>query len=535
MKVHSLQPGLSVVSAVTLAVFLGACEQPAVVDPGNRVSNDVPFDVVEATIADIQKAIVAGRTSCRAVVESYLERIETFDRPSGLNAITEINPRALGKAVSIDNAVAGGEPLGPLFCAPILVKDNFDTYDLPTTGGSIALAKSVPPDDAFMVRKLREADAIVLAKTNMAEWAFSPRQTISSSYGVTANAYALDRVPAGSSGGTASGVAASFGVAGLGSDTGNSIRGPSSHLALAGIRSTLGLTSRDGVIPLVFDRDVAGPMTRTVEDAARLFDVVAGHDPDDSLSEAGKREESYTAYLKADGLEGARIGVLRAHADPDDTDPEILALFESALDDLRKAGAELIDPIEVPNWSVHAEADSFCGTFRYDMARYLETLGDSAPIRDVKEAFDAGLYSEHARESFEWYLRYPADIAQADWDEPCPVFLDHPARRAFLEDVTTAMNEAAVEALVFPTWRYPPAHLDRGYEDYRGDNSQLIAPSTGMPAITVPMGFTGDHLPAGLHILGRRYSDGLLIQFAYAYEQATKHRRPPAGFPSIQH
>jgi len=537
IKLQTIQSGLLLLPIAALALVLGACELKAPDNPksnaNGNVSNDTSFDVVEATIADIQDAIRTGRTSCQAVVQAYLERIETYDKSSGLNAITEINPLALQRAKDIDQAVANGDTLGPLFCAPILVKDNFDTHDLPTTGGSIALAKNLPPDDAFMVRKLREADAIVLAKTNMAEWAFSPQQTISSSYGVTANAYALDRVPAGSSGGTASGVAASFGVAGLGTDTGNSVRGPSSHLALIGLRPTLGLTSRDGIIPLVFDRDVAGPMARTVEDAARLLDVVAGYDPNDSLSEVAKREEDYTNFLNSDGLAGARIGVLRAQAEPNDTDPEILALFEAALEDLRKAGAELVDPFEVPNWSVHAETDSFCSTFRYDMAQYLKTLGETAPMRDVKQAFDAGLYSAQAKEDFEWFLQYPADVAQTDWDEPCPVFLDHPARRSFLHDVTTAMDQAAVGALVFPTWGYPPAHLDRGNDDYLGDNSQLVAPSTGMPAITVPMGFNGDGLPAGLQILGRRYSDGLLIQFAYAYEQMTRHRKPPVCFPSV--
>ena len=220
------------------------------------------------------------------VVQSYLDRIEAYDQSTGMNAITVVNPNALARADEIDEALDNGDALGSLFCAPLLIKDNYDTYDLPTTGGSIALKESIPPDDAFMVQKLREADAIVLAKTNMAEWAFSPRQTVSSSYGTTANAYALDRVPAGSSGGTASGVAANFGVAGMGTDTGNSIRGPSSHLALFGIRSTIGLTSRDGVIPLSLQSDIAGPMTRTVEDGARIFNVVAGYDPADPYTEA---------------------------------------------------------------------------------------------------------------------------------------------------------------------------------------------------------------------------------------------------------
>ena len=254
--------------------------------------------VVEATIAGLQTAILNGQTTCREIVQAYLDRIEAYDQSTGLNAITEVNPRALAKADSIDQAISEGEEQGYLFCAPILVKDNFDTYDMVTTGGSIALAGSIPPDDAFMVRRIREEGAIVIAKTNMAEWAFSPRQSVSSSYNTTANAYALDRTPAGSSGGTASGVAASFGVAGLGSDTGNSIRGPSSHLSLVGIRSTIGLTSRDGVVPLSFDRDIAGPMTRTVEDNARIFNVVAGYDPQDPYTEAGRdrKEEDYTAF-----------------------------------------------------------------------------------------------------------------------------------------------------------------------------------------------------------------------------------------------
>lgn len=507
--------------------WLGGCVQEPAPQP-----QPVSFDVVEATVAEIQDALISGRSSCRDVVEAYLARIETYDDAQGLGAITERNPRALDRADAIDRAIASGQSLGPLFCAPVLVKDNFDTHDLPTTGGSVALRGSVPPDDAFMVARLREADAIVLAKTNMAEWAFSPRQTISSSYGRTANAYALDRVPAGSSGGTASGVAASFGVAGLGTDTGNSIRGPSSHAALFGIRSTLGLTSRDGVIPLVFDRDVAGPMTRTVEDGARLFNVLAGHDPRDSLSEAGRREENYLERLRADGLQGARLGVLRAHADPEGSDPAILALFEAALRDLEVSGATIVDPVEIPNWAAHSVAENFCPTFRYDVARYFESLGEGAPIRDVKEAFDAGQFHEHAREGLEFFLGFPRDQPQQEWAEPCLPFLEHPGRRTFLDDVNHAMDEAGVTALVFPTWTHPPAPIDRGHEDYRGDNSQLVAPSTGMPAVTVPMGFVGE-LPAGLQILAKRFDDGLLIQYAYAYEQRTRHRRAPKGFPAL--
>ncbi len=320
--------------------------------------------------------------TCRQIVSGYLDRINVYDQETKLNAITVINRNALNRADEIDAALAAGEELGPLFCAPILVKDNYDTHDLPTTGGSIAMMSNYPPDDAFMVQKLREADAIVLAKTNMAEWAFSPRQTKSSSYGTTANAYDLTRVPAGSSGGTASGVAASFGVAGMGTDTGNSIRGPSSHLALFGIRSTIGLTSRDGVIPLAWDRDIAGPMTRTVMDGAKIFNVVAGYDPKDPITELGghKRQGDYTQFLNADGLKGKKIGVLRDLVFTPDADPAITALFIQTVEDLKHGGATIIDPFEIENFTAHQDAENFCPRFRYDMHEYLNTLGDNAPI-----------------------------------------------------------------------------------------------------------------------------------------------------------
>ena len=501
---------------------------------GERTA-DEPFEVTEATIGGIQQAILSGQTSCRAVVEAYLARIEAYDKSTGLNAITVLNPGALARADELDTALAAGEELGSLFCAPMLIKDNYDTFDMVTTGGSIALRYSIPPDDAFMVARLREADAILIAKTNMAEWAFSPRQTISSSFGTTANAYDQTRVPAGSSGGTASGVAASFGVAGMGSDTGNSIRGPASHLALFGIRSTIGLTSRDGIIPLAFDRDIAGPMTRTVEDAARIFNVVAGYDPADSLTEGGrgKREEDYTKFLKADGLQGIRLGVLRALVNTEDADAEITTLFERSLTELTAAGAVIIDDFEIPDLDAHLGGNYFCPRFRYDMWVYLRSLGDNAPIHDVMEVMEDGRYSDHAESGLEYFADYPLDLSPDEWDEPCPTFPNHEGRNGFLADVVAAMDAAGIDAIIYPGWTNPPAPLDNAVEDYKGDNSQLIAPATGMPAVTIPMGFWQDRLPAGLQILGRPWSEGLLFQLAYAYEQATHHRRPPADYPSL--
>lgn len=508
-----------------LPLAAACAPEPAAVDPAELV--------VEATIPELHRALRSDALTCRQAVEAYLARIETYEEPSRVNAITVTNPRALGRADSLDRLREAGEETGPLHCVPVLVKDNFDTGDMVTTGGSAALRHSVPPDDAFMVRRLREAGAVVVAKTNMAEWAFSPRQTVSSSFDTTRNAYALDRVPAGSSGGTASGVAASFGLAGLGTDTGNSVRGPSSHLALFGIRSTLGLTSRDGVIPLYFDRDVAGPMTRTVADGARLFDAIAGHDPADPYTERGRRAEDYTAFLEADGLEGARIGVLRALAEPEESDTSVLRLFDEAVADLEAAGAEVVDPFVIPGLERHLDADLTCPRFRYDLNRYLASLGPDAPLRDVKTVLETGQHSDYVTDALESLVERPGDVHPSEWEPPCPDFPEHDGRQAFRADVVAAMDGAGVDAVVYPTWSHPPAHVDSARAGYRGDNSQLVAPGTGMPAATVPMGFSYGRYPAGLQILARPWEEGTIFRLAYAYEQATRHHRPPEGFPPL--
>ena len=509
---------------LAVALLLAVCEPPP-----------ESLDVVEASIAQVRSAVVEGRTTCRQVVDAHLVRIEAYDESSGLRAISMLNPSARATADSVDRALADGEPPGALACVPLLVKDNFDTHDLPTTGGSIALAESVPPEDAFMVRRLRQEGAVVVAKTNMGEWAFSPRQTVSSSMGTTANAYSLDHTPAGSSGGTASGVAASFGVAGLGSDTGNSIRGPSSHLALVGIRSTLGLTSRAGVIPLAFDRDVAGPMARSVEDAARLFNVVAGYDPRDPYTELGRDriEDDYTGFLDPQGLEGKRLGILAAFADPAEGDTAVMARFEAAVADLERLGAQVVEGFQIPEMGELMSAGVFCRRFRYDMHQYLRTLGEDAPIRDVMEVLETGRFGPDAESGLRRSEDAPLDVHPADVDPPCPDFAEHPGRQALLAAVVEALDSERLDAFIFPTWSHPPAPLDRANEEYRGDNSQGLIPAAGLPAISVPMGFTYGDLPAGLQIAGRPYSEGLLFQLAYAYEQGTGHRRPPAGFPPL--
>lgn len=507
--------------AVLAAAGAGAREQPP-----------QEFDPLEAGIADVHRAIESGRLSCLDIIELYLQRIDSLDQSSGLNAIIFTNPLASDRARAIDEALNAGINPGPLFCVPVLLKDNFDTHDMPTSGGSVAMKSSIPPDDAFVVRRLRAAGAIIIAKTNMAEWAFSAKQTLSSSYGRTANAYAIDRVPAGSSGGTASGIAAGFGVVGMGSDTGNSIRGPSSHLALFGIRSTLGLISRDGVIPLAFDRDVVGPMTRTVEDAARVLNVIAGYDPADAYTEAGRHHvaEDYTAFLHVAALSGRRIGVLRALVDTPDADPEVIALFEQSLTDLRRAGAVVVDDFMIEDLDRHLAAENFCVRFHYDMDQYLRSLGEERPLTDVMQVLESGQFSPYIEERLHFFGANPADVHPADLDPACPDFPDHPGRQAFLRDVVTSMDASRIDAVAYPTWTNPPAHIDRAIEEYLGDNSQLLAPATGLPALTVPMGFSHGNLPAGLQLLGRPFSDGLLLGIAYAYEQKTQHRVPPEPF-----
>jgi len=520
-----------------LAGSLAALLQSTAVaaNPSLMNADQVAALVTEGTIAGIQAAVLAHRASCAAIVSAYLDRIAHLDQRTGLNAITALNPDALRLARQLDAQLQGSPAAHPgaLFCVPLLVKDNIDTRGLPTTGGSIALAHNLPTQDAFIVRKLQTAGAIVLAKTNMAEWAFSPRDSVSSSHGVTGNAYDRTRTPAGSSGGTAAAIAASLALVGLGTDTGNSVRGPSGYAALVGMRPTLGLVSRGGIIPLELDRDTAGPITRTVEDNARLLSVMAGSDPEDSLTADAdaRRAQDYTRFLKPDALRGARIGVVRQLAAPDETNPQVMASFNQAIESLRQAGAIIVDPLTIPNLSRHLESGYYCPRFAFDVNTYLnQPIHPRAP-RDIQQIYASGAYSPHSRSDFERFLKGSAtDPALSS--PPCPLYLAHPGRRAMLHDVESAMSAAKLSALIYPTWLILPPTLDQAVSAYRGDNSQLLSPPTGMPAITLPSGFANG-LPMGLQLLGRRFDEGTLYALAYAFEQKTHWRKPPPDFASL--
>ncbi|HEX9107656.1 MAG TPA: amidase family protein, partial [Longimicrobiales bacterium] len=346
------------------------------------------FDVVETTIAQVHSAMRAHRLTAHQLVQAYLDRIAAYDHAGpNLNALILVNPRALALADSLDALYARtGQLVGPLHGIPVIVKDNYDTFDLPTTVGCRCLHGATPPRDATMVAKIRAAGAIVLAKSNMAEFAFSPNETISSELpGYTFNPYALNRVPAGSSGGTAAAVAANLGETGLGTDTGNSIRGPSSHDALVGIRPTIGLTSRAGIAPLYLERDVGGPMARTVEDAATMLDVLAGaDDPRDTATAraAGHIPPTYTAFLKRDALKGARIGVARNISNRTGADAEVLARFQQALVELRKAGATVVDSVNMS--FMDSIPVGVCHGFRHDIEAYLAERPE-APVHTLPE------------------------------------------------------------------------------------------------------------------------------------------------------
>jgi amidase len=484
------------------------------------------FQIEETTIAQIQSAFRDGSLTCRSLVELYLARIDANDKQgAALNAIVQANPDALKAADDLDRRFLQSGPVGPMHCVPVLVKDNYETIDMPTTAGSLSLKGMMTGKDAFIVKRLRDAGAVMIAKSNMAEFAFSPVETVNSILpGYTRNPYDTARVTAGSSGGSAAAVAANFAAIGLASDTGDSIRGPAAHQALVGLRSTMGLVSRAGVVPLNLAADIAGAVTRTVADTATVLQVIAGPDPADPVTALGRDHVSpnYAASLRADGLKGARLGVLRQAYDTPTLDKEVAAVFKGALGELRNLGAEVIDPVEVAGLETMQRTQGSCNQFKYDLNRYLAALGDKAPMHSLDEVIKSRRFHPSIQARLE-----SAQIA----DDTPGVSAGCRSRDEFREKlrdaVVSLMDSLQLDALVYPTWSNPP-RLIGDLNTPGGDNNQLFSPSTGFPAITVPMGYTRENtLPAGLQFFGRAWSEARLLELAFAYEQATHHRRPP--------
>jgi len=483
-----------------------------------------PTDLSELTIGDIHQAYKDGRYNSQQLVSAYLARIEHLD--SKINAITIINPDALTIAKELDDEYQRTEVLRPLHGIPVIVKDNIHTRGLKTTAGAIALQDFIPDNNAFIISKLVDAGAIILAKSNMAEWALTPWGSFSSTNGATLNAYNVDYASAGSSGGTGASIAANFGVIGLGTDTGGSIRLPSSHGSLVGFRPTMGLVSRSGIVPVNLSNDMPGPMCRTVEDATRVLEIIAGNDKDDQLTRYsnGKIPSNYTQFLQEHGLREARIGVLREISEPD-PDPEILVLFEKAIEDMKLSGAQIIDPVNIPNFS-NLRKNLWCGEFRSDIESYLTTYVKNDTMQTIEDIIRIGTKSAFTEKSLNFNAKNRGKPDNPDIE--CLDAYSDQKRIDFRKAIEDHMDKLKLDTLIYPSWNIKPYKMDSIVEEYIGDNTSVIAPHTGQPAVTVPMGFMKGNLPTGLEFLGRMYSEPTLITLAYAYEQATQHRKPPA-------
>lgn len=490
-------------------------------------------DPIEATVSEIHAAYEAGRTTAEAVTDAYLSRITAHD--DDLNAILTVHPDARDRARELDTAFDRDGFVGPLHGIPVVLKDNQDTHDMPTTAGATALAESRPTRDASVVTRLREAGAVVLAKANLQELSFGV-DTVSSLGGATRNAYDLDRRPSGSSGGTAAAIAANFGVIGTGSDTCSSVRSPPAFNDVVGVRPTMGLVSRTGIVPLSDTQDTAGPIARTVEDAARTLDVMAGYDPADPITARGDRrvpDDGYAAHLDADGLAEARIGVARQFFGLRDDESaaesaagQVTAVIEDALAEFEAAGATIVDPVEVVDLTRLESARVLEYEFARDFDAYLSEIGDATSRESLAEVVATGELHPSVHARFDDAAVLDTDVDTLDENTG---YLRSLRRREAIRDATLArLAEDDLDALLYPPSRIPPVEIP-DTQPFAEMNCELAA-HTGLPAVVVPAGFTPDGLPVGVELLGRAFDEQRLFELAYAFEQATDHRTPPAEF-----
>jgi amidase len=485
--------------------------------------------VEEATIQEVLAGYVSGATTAELIVEAYRERIRAYDRGGPrLNVVLFENPHAVRDARALDEALRrGGKLTGPLHGIPVLLKDNINTRDMPTTAGSQALAGYIPASDATVARKLRAAGAIILAKVNLHEFALWG-ETTSSLLGQTLNPYDLTRTPGGSSGGTGSGLAANFGLVGIGTDTVNSIRSPASATCLVGLRPTVGLVSRAGVIPYSFTQDAVGPMARTVADAARLLNVLVGHDPADAATAdaAAHVAGDYTIHLSADGLQGKRIGVLRSLFGTSAVHAEVNRLIADALKDLSRLGASVIElrGPQLDSDQVTSQISVHLYELKPALNAYLQA--GNAPVNSLSEILSAGTCQSGIAE----ILRQAQSL---ELDEAYRLRLHK--RTQLQQQLMTAMAEARLDALVFPHQR----RLVAAIGEVQSERNGALASVAGFPAIVVPAGFSVPTstaplgIPVGIEFLGKPWSEGVLLEIAYAYERGTAHRRAPATDSSL--
>jgi amidase len=481
------------------------------------------FEVHEQSIADLQAAQTAGKVTSRGLVDSYLARIQAYDQAGPrLNTIVLLNPRAREEAEALDRERAEKGPRGPLHGIPVLIKDNYDTHDMPTSGGALALATLQPAADAFQVKKLRDAGAVILGKTTLHELA-SGITNISSFTGQTRNPYDLYRTPGGSSGGTGAAIGASFAAAGMGSDTCGSIRIPAANQNLVGLRGTHGLSSRTGVMPLSSTQDIAGPLARTVTDLAIMLDATVGPDPADPITKDGAAHipKTYRDALAADGLKGARIGVLRSLWGTAPEDEEVAVILRRALESMKTQGAEVVD-IAVPGLDdLLRESSVIADEFKFDLMAYLARI-PNAPVKSLADVIERGLHHDALDANFR--LRNSPEKKETEHYRQAMV-----KRRAARAAVLATLEEQRIDVLAYPTLRRKPASIG---DAQIGTNCQLSA-TTGLPAISIPAGFTVDGLPIGLELLGGAWTEATLLKYAFAWEQSAKPRRPPFSTPPL--
>ena len=504
-------------------------------------SKPSPFELEELTIRQLQDGMRSGKYTSRSLVEKYLERIAALDRRGpNLRHVIETNPDAVKIAEQSDAERKDGRERGPLHGVPILVKDNLDTADkMTTTAGSLALEGSIASRDAFVVRKLREAGAVILGKANLSEWA-NFRSTHSSSAwsgrgGQGKNPYVLDRNPSGSSSGSAGAVAASYCAAAVGTETDGSIVSPSSCCACVGIKPTVGLLSRSGIIPISHTQDTAGPIARTVEDAAILLSAMAGADGDDEATKQaeGHIERDYTKYFRKDGLKGARLGLVRSKSF------SLGSVIEKTLNDaiaaMKDAGAIIVDPVEMPSLDQmgDAELQLMLFEFKAGINAYLGKLGPGAPMKTLEDLI--AFNQKHRDREMPFFGQELFEMAQAkgplESDEYRKV-VEKCANAARRDGIDAALQKHQLDALVAIT-NGPSILIDLVNGDYSSGGSSTPAAVAGYPDITVPAGFAFG-LPIGISFFGAAFSEPVLIRLAYAFEQITKARKPPRFLPAAE-
>jgi len=500
--------------------------------------------IEEATIADIHAAYLSGELTAHQVVAAYLARIDAYDKKGPyLNSIINLNPEALAEADKLDAALkASGKLSGPLHGIPVLVKDCIDAVGMPMTAGFQGWKNYSPPSDAPLVAKIKAAGGIILGKASLSEFTNGGGDNINSVLsGFARNPYNTAYATGGSSGGTGASIAANFATVGIGTDTGGSVRMPSAHNALVGLRPTVGLVSRTGIQPNDSIRDTAGPMARSVTDMAILLDAIVGIDNNDeaTLRAKGHIAKTYTVALRKDGLKGARLGVLRQVFTPKVTDPRIIANFNRTLAELRAAGAEIIDDFAVPEIDSLPRAPQTPARRKADMIKFL-AAHPGIPYPSPQAIADSHL----AHPLHQAALEANAAAGPVETDEATIKGLQ--VENAYRAAFTKAMDERHIDAVIFPTWAQLPVingdrntQLMTGVPDPKGGVTGLGASLTFVgstlqwPALSVPSGYLGPGLPVGLQILGRAWDEEKIIRYAYAYEQATRYRKPPGTVPPL--